>query len=293
MTILLLGADQSAADAYTRAGSYLPGALAFESTTTTSSDTIKHLLESAGGDTLGAVVLEAVNDDTLRLLAAHGTRMLYDPPVFDSTTRLWQLVALAERHKAWILPMMPLRLLPVIQRIKAMAAAGRLGKLLYLKATYNERLPHDSSGLVSALNKRGCHALDLARWLLGGDFVDVRVACGKGLSTAAGATDDMTILSCLLADKSYATVDISWSLPSAYPKPVSITIEIAGAGGSIRSDALNQTLQLHGCGSNRELNWGSDSRTEALRLLTDTRGAAPPVTLRDLATAQALCEDLM
>ncbi len=293
MTILLLGADQSAAEAYTRAGSILPGALAFDSAKITSTDTIKPLLESADGDTLGAVVLEAVNDDTLRLLAAHGARILYDPPVFDSTTRLWQLVALASRHKAWILPMMPLRLLPVNQRTKAMAAAGRLGQLLYLKATYNERLPRDSSGLVSALGKRGCHAIDLVRWLLDGDCVDVQAACGKGLSAAAGETDDMAILSCLLADKSYATVDISWSLPSAYPKPVSITIEIAGTEGSIRSDALNQTLQLHGCGSNREINWGSDSRTEALRLLTDASGPAPPVTLRDLATAQALCEDLM
>lgn len=286
MTILLIGNDQSAVDAWIRAGSHLPDGQTIARLSHADLDkSLKRRLDSEGSGATAAVLLEAVSDETLTLLIQRRMRIVYDPPVFDSASRLQQLASLAEGHEAWMLPLLPLRLLPVTRRIKTIAAAGNLGQLLYLKATFNERLPPDTPPFASALAKRGCHAIDLARWLLDGDIKDAQAF--------RGASDDLTILSFSLADKSYATVDISWSLPAGYPKPASITIEMAGTDGSIRSDALNQTLHLVDGASSRELNWGSDSRAEALRLLSDKNVDAPPVTMRELARAQALCEDLL
>ncbi len=287
MNLLLLGADQPKAEAYTRAASYLP----VTNVVRTASNA--RLLDDSAHDAQGIVLLEALSGEVFALLAEAGARLLYDPAIFASAARLSQMIEFAERQRLWIMPVMPLRLLPVMQRIKAIVAGGTLGQLLYLKATYNERMPRDKSLMASALVKRGCHAVDLVRWLLGDEFTDVQVARGKGLLGAPEGVDDIAILSFLLADKSYATVDISWSLPTDYPKPASITIEIAGTGGSIRSDALNQTLQFHGGGACRELNWGSDTRTEALRALAGSSDDEPPVTLRELAWAQTMCEGLV
>ena len=276
MTILLLGGDDTAQEAWMRAGRLLPDALDFQRAS--SADSVKGL-ESVDG----ALALESLSDETAALLAGCGAPIVYAPPLFDSAARLRQLDDLARTRDAWFLPLMPLRMLPVIQRVKAIAASGKLGRLLYLKATYNQRLPRDNSGLPGALEIRGCHAIDLARWLLDCDIADIQLARGG---------EDMAILSFAMTDRAYATVDISWSLPPGYPKPASITIEMAGTGGSIRSDALNQTLQWHGGASSRDLHWGSDIRAEALRSLIGANECAPAATLRHLAAAQALCEGL-
>ena len=280
MNLLIVGADQPKAQAYARAASNL--SLAHAATSASHLDALD--------DAQAVLLLEPLSDEVLARLAQSGARLLYDPPLFDSAARLEQLADFAERQGLWMLPLMPLRLLPVMQRSKAIAAEGTLGQLLYLKATYNQRMPRDKSRLTGALRVRGCQAVDLTRWLLGADFADVWVSRGFGQLGAPEGVDDIAILSFLLADKSYATVDISWSLPADYPNPASITIEMAGTGGSIRSDALNQNLQFHGGGASRDLNWGSDARTEALRALTQPGKRAPQVTLRELAAAQAICE---
>ena len=280
MHLLIVGADQPKAQAYARAASNL--SLAHAATSASHLDALD--------DAQAVLLLEPLSDAVFSKLADSGARLLYDPPVFDSAARLAQLHDAAQRLQLWILPLMPLRLLPVMQRVKSIAAEGTLGRLLYLKATYNERMPRDKPPVTGALRKRGCHAVDLTRWLLGADIADMQLSRGKGLGAPDGV-DDIAILSFLLADKSYATVDVSWSLPPDYPQPASITIEIAGTGGSIRSDALNQTLQVHGGGSSRDLNWGSDIHREALRSLAQS-SVAPPVSLQELAAAQAICEQL-
>ncbi|MYD37195.1 MAG: hypothetical protein F4W97_00070 [Chloroflexi bacterium] len=293
MRILLLGDDRAKADAYRRAGSRLPVAPRFRYEPSFTPRAISRAMKPFRDATPTVVLMRQVGVDTFRQLAEQNARILYDPPTFGFPICTWNLINIVERLGTWTLPMMPLRMMPVLQRIKEIVNAGSLGQLLYLKATYNERLPSDSSRIASALVARGCHAIDLVNWLLGDDYADVQVVSGKGLSNAADISEDMAILSFLMEDKSYATVDISWSLPSAYPKRASITIEMAGTGGNIRSDALKQSLHLSSAEPSRELYWGGDIYTEALRILTAADDAPPPVTLEDLGHAQNLNEDLI
>ncbi len=294
MTILLLGTDHAKADAYRRAGSRLPNPPCFRYERSTTPRAISRQLQAFRGEVPTVVWMDAVAyDKPMDLLAEARARIVIDPPFWGFPVGIWKAIDVIERAPTWILPLMPLRLLPVIQRVKAIVAASKLGQLLYLKASYHERPPAAPELYSDALEMRGCHAIDLVRWLMDSDFSDVQVVSDRGSPTSTNSRDDLMILSFRMEDKSYATVDISWSLPPAYPKPAAITIEITGTKGSIRCDALNQTLQCYGGEASRELNWGSDIRTEALRLLTDASCTEPPATLYDLGNAQSMSHNLM
>ncbi len=285
MNLLLIGADDAKAHAYQRAAEYLSHAHSVARL-----DSSARLKTDArpSADAPAVIALQPLDDQLLNFLIETGASAIYDPPVFDSAGRLREILAVIERHTLSLLPMMPLRLLPITLRIHVLVAEGTLGKLLYLKLSCNERWLADGEQ-PSALAKRGPAAFDLLRWLLGGPIADVHISRGP----LAGNADGITILSFLLANDVYATADISWSLPPGYPKPAAINFEIAGTAGSIRSDVLSQTAQLTTLASSHSLNWGSDWHVEALRALKAmTAGEAPPYAFADLVWAQAQAESL-
>lgn len=289
MKLLLAGSDEAKAAAYRRAADALGGCEIVGQFAAGELSQTSGLPAALTGDARGVIALERISDQMIDMLVQENARTLYDPPIFDSAARLLEVADRAARNNLWLLPVLPLRLLPVMQRIQEQVAAGILGQLLYVKLTYNERLPAAGSAPPGALAKRGCDALDLLRWLLGAEIVDLQVMRGS----LAPGLEDIALLSVVLEDKIYATLDISWSLPRSYPKAASITIEIAGTHGSIRSDALNQNAQLYTRKSARSLNWGSDWHVEALRSIKAvTASDAPPSTLEDLAWAQTQVEKL-
>ncbi len=289
MKLLLVGSDMTKAAAYRRAADTLGDCEIVGQVAAGELSRRSALPAALTGNVHGVIALERISDQMIDMLIKENARTLYDPPIFDSAARLLEMADRAARNNLWILPVLPLRLLPVAQRIQEQVTAGVLGQLLYLKLTYSERLPAGVSTPSGALAKRGCGALDLLRWLLGGEIADLQVARGS----LAPGFEDVAILSVALADKTYATLDVSWSLPHGYPKTASITIEIGGTSGSIRSDALNQNAQLYTRQSSRSLNWGSDWHVEALRSLkTLATSDAPPSALEDLAWAQTQVEKL-
>ena len=287
MKLLLLGSDKTKADAYSRAVDSLAACEIAGQAASGDLSAAGRLLKA---DRMSLILLEPLSDPLLDFLIQNKASAIYDPPVFDASARLRAAAESLARHHLWFSPVLPLRLLPVAQRIQAHVASGTLGQLLYVKLTYNERLPAAERLVTSALIQRGGSAFDLLRWLLGDEIADVQIARASSAQNA----DDIAILSIMMRDKVYATADISWSLPLAYPKPAAITIEIAGTGGSIRSDVLNQTAELYTSGRTQSLNWGSDWHVEALRaLIAAQAGQAPPCTLEGLAWAQSQVEKLL
>ncbi len=287
MKFLLLGSDKAKADAYRRAADSLA---ACEIAGQAASGALQEAGRLLKADRLSLILLEPLSDALLDLLIQTKASAIYDPPVFDASSRLRAAAESLASHNLWFSPVLPLRLLPVARRIRAHVASGTLGQLLYMKLTYNERPPVAERSMTSALIQRGGSAFDILRWLLGDDIADVQIA----RASSAQRVDDIAILSIVMRDKAYATADISWSLPRGYPKPAAITIEIAGTGGSIRSDVLNQTAELYTSGAMRSLNWGSDWHVEALRALAAAEaGEAPPCTLEQLIWAQSQVERLL
>ena len=289
MLLLLVGTDEAKAAAYRRAANTLGDCEILGQIAASELSQTSRLPAAQSGAALGVIALERISDPLIDFLVQRNTKALYDPPLFDSAARLLELADDAARHNLWVLPVLPLRLLPVTRRIHEQVAAGKLGQPLYLKLTYNERLPAENSALPDALAKRGCGAFDLLRWLLSDRIVDLQVSRGSVLP----GHEEIAILSVVLEDKTYATLDVSWSLPRGYPKAASITIEIAGTSGSLRSDVLNQNAQLYTGRSTRSLNWGSDWHVEALRSMkANAASEAPASMLGQLAWAQSQVEKL-
>ena len=282
MNILLVGSDLAKANAYRRAAAYLGDCSIIGQL---GADELSGCEARPG---LAVIALEQADERMIDFLLRAGAKAIYDPPYFDAALRLREISNLLAGAGLCMLPLLPLRLLPVAQLIREQLVAGSLGRLFYLKLSYNERLPA-SGAVAGALAQRGAGAFDLLRWLLGVEIADVWLTRGR----LAQADEGIVILSLALADDSYATVDLSWSLPASYPKPAAITLEIAGSGGSIRSDLLNQNAMLYSADTAQCLNWGSDWHIEVLRALADLNAGKPPsFSLEDLALAQAQVEAL-
>jgi predicted dehydrogenase len=214
--------------------------------------------------------------------------ILCEIPFAPTTAQSEKMVAACRARGATLYPALSLRFLPVFKSLKQMIVKNELGQSLSMKVKYETRkLPDDAANPLIA---HIMQAVDLLRWLLDTEITDLYSEAGSGLLHPGHADADAVILSVMLANGTYATLDVSLSLPPAYPAPEDLTLEIIGTGGWARVDAYRQKIDTYASDSVRWANWGSDRVTELLRELVDLTLATADDALRAQAAALSAFE---
>ena len=175
----------------------------------------------------------------------------FGPTVADAE----QCVRGAAEKGVHLHPALTLRYVPVLQSLRSMIEQGTLGQLLSLK------LQHQARSMAipgrELLQQNLLHAVDLVRWLCATDIVETYAEVGTGLVQADASVVDVAVLSVVLANGAYATLDTSLSLPGSFPAPEELQIEVIGTGGWVRVDAYRQRIDTYAAADVTWAEWGS------------------------------------
>jgi hypothetical protein len=179
-------------------------------------------------------------------------------------------------------PAFALRCLPILKNVRERLKNGEIGNVLGLKLNYSGKYPPDRV-FVPSLRGRGIEAVDMLHWLL--DAVITEVYAEAFVEEAC--SNDITVLSVAFDKGAYATMNVSWSLPTSYPAAQKLLIDIVAERGNISVDAFHQTISVHHETGTDRVNWGSDFTIELLQEFCETISSqrCPSWSLGDLSRA--------
>jgi len=136
------------------------------------------------------------------------------------------------------------------RRVRDLVLAGHLGRVEYVYIRLNERLCKTRT--ISWLSRTSpvwfllSHCVDLVRWVLDEDFVDVsaRAVHGVAARIAPGVPD---VVSALATTCSGVCVNLEscWTMPDAYLGNIDFVLQVIGEDGAIQADLFPHDLALH------------------------------------------------
>lgn len=145
-------------------------------------DRFEDLLAHPGLDALSICTPHARHAQETILAAQAGKHVLIEKPVATTLEDLRAMDAAVTEAGVRTVVSFVLRWIPLVQAAKALLAEGLLGELIYLQADYWHN-PEQSGypgaagrlwrATLDAILSGGCHAVDLARYLMGSDIVEV------------------------------------------------------------------------------------------------------------------------
>jgi len=195
-----------------------------------------------------AVIITSANADhrAMALRAADaGVAVLLEKPIATTLADAQDIVRAFERHNLTLAVAFPCPFSPAFATLQESVRAGRLGRLLAVRATNRGTMP---GGFFTDLARSGggavidhtVHVADLLRRLTGSDVRRVYAQIGHGLFHQEW--DDSGILTLDLADGTFATLDCSWSRPASYPTWGDVTLRVIGERGNASADLFAQHL---------------------------------------------------
>jgi predicted dehydrogenase len=214
--------------------------------------------------------------------------ILCEIPFAPTVAQAENVIGACRAQDAKLYPALSLRFLPVFKSLKQMLVKNELGQILSLKVKYETRRLADAA--ANPLIANIMQAVDLLRWLLDTEITDLYSEAGSGLLHSGNAVDDAAILSVMLANGAYATLDVSQSLPPTYPAPEDLNLEVIGTGGWARVDAYRQKIDTYARDGFMWANWGSDRLTELLRGMVSLTLATSDDALRAQVAAISALE---
>ncbi|MDN5362356.1 MAG: UDP-N-acetylglucosamine 3-dehydrogenase [Moorella sp. (in: firmicutes)] len=216
---------------------------------------------------IDGVIICSANADHEELAlaaAARGKHILCEKPLATTIAAANRMIAACRDNNVQLGVAFPCRFHPAARRLREEIQAGKLGRVMAIRATNHGSLPpgwfldREKAG-GGAVMDHTVHVVDLLRWFLGQEVTRVYAEAGTLLHDIA--IDDCGLLSLELSGGAFATLDTSWSRPEGFPTWGDVTVEIVGTGGTAYLDLFAQNLAVYGPGelTTRYENWGSDA----------------------------------
>ncbi|MGI6286024.1 Gfo/Idh/MocA family oxidoreductase [Neomoorella humiferrea] len=225
--------------------------------------TIDALLET---DIDGVIICSANAEHASMALAAasHGKHILCEKPIATTIEDAARMIAACQENNVQLGVAFPCRFHPAARRLRQEIQAGKLGRVIAIRATNHGSLPpgwfldREKAG-GGAVMDHTVHVVDLLRWFLGQEVIRVYAEAGTLLYDIN--VEDCGLLSMELSGGVFVTLDTSWSRPPGFPTWGDVTMEIIGTAGTAYLDLFAQNLAVYGPGelTTRYENWGSDA----------------------------------
>jgi predicted dehydrogenase len=183
------------------------------------------------------------------LAAQAGKHILIEKPVATNPADLQRMHQAVRQAGVRTVVSFVLRWNLAVKNIKALAASGAFGTAFLVQTDYWHNLEQAGllghGGGVSIILSGGCHAVDLARYLMGSDIEEVTALSWSPPPTAGGAVSHVgaanTVVLVRFANGSMGKV----SACSSQWMPYNFNIDLFGTDGVIRGNRL-YTRQLPG-----------------------------------------------
>jgi predicted dehydrogenase len=258
-----------------------------------------------------AVVVTAENVHHRRdveACAAAGAHVLCEKPLATTVEDAKAIVAACERAGVKLMTAFPMRFSPVMTRVAASLKAGEIGRVRAVIGCNQGHIPTPYRAWFGdkvlagggAVTDHTVHVLDLLRWLLGSEPVEVWATSNHILHASRTDVETGAIVSVTFADGTIATIDCSWSRPDNYPTWGGLGMELIGERGVLDVDGFRQRFTVFDAsqgGPSWDF-WGTDPDHGMLAGFLDAirEDREPPVTgidgLRAVEVVQAAYRSL-
>ncbi|HUE82639.1 MAG TPA: Gfo/Idh/MocA family oxidoreductase [Pyrinomonadaceae bacterium] len=127
---------------------------------------------------------------------------------------------------------------------------GEIGKPLVGYARKNDTIYVPTEMLnwahkTTPIHFLGAHDIDLMRWYMDSEPIEVHAYGTKGVLTARGIdTYDIIQAQIKFASGSFATVESAWIYPNSFPTIVDSFVEIVGSNGHLHFDRKRESIEI-------------------------------------------------
>lgn len=227
--------------------------------------------------------------------AAAGAWVLTEKPLALSLTDGTAMINACERAGVGLMTAFPMRFVPQLIQVAALARGGSLGQVVSLAGTNPGTCPGGwfvdpaLSGGGSVIDHT-VHVADLMCWLTGATPTSV-YAQVNDLITPEYGVETGGLVAVTFSDGTIGTIDASWSRLPHYPVWGGLTLEVVGSDGVLSVDPFGEQL-LATTDRTRWLRFGTDPvramLTEFLASIRERRDPTPSGRDGLLSTAIAL-----
>ncbi len=250
---------------------------------------------AAGASVVLVAAPTALHVDVAREAVEAGADLFVEKPLAATLDGVDELIEAADRHRTTALVACNLRFHPGLRRLRELARAGAIGRVVSVRLEFGSWLPdwrpsqdyrdgyavRRASGGGIVLD--AIHELDYARWLVG----DVHsVACfADRLSSLELETEDVAAVLLRFAGGAIGEVHLDY-----VQRDYSRTCQVIGEAGTLRWDFTTGETRLYAAGDGKWRSFGPASTwtindmyvAELEHFLACLRGeAAPEQSLRD------------
>jgi predicted dehydrogenase len=222
--------------------------------------------------------------------ASAGVHVFCEKPIATTVAAAQRMIDACRKASVFLQVAFPVRFSPPVERAREIVRKGSIGKVLAANTTNRGRLvrtwfaePALSGG--GAVMDHTVHVVDLLRWFLSDDVVEVFAEAGR-LFYPDLACEDAGLLSLKFKKGAIATLDTSWSRLPSYPTWGDVTMRLWGQKGTLDVDAFSQNVAVWGDTARLE-GWGSncDEAMMADFVATLRAGKEPSATGHDAMKA--------
>jgi predicted dehydrogenase len=240
--------------------------------------------------------------------ASVGAHVLCEKPLATSVEDARAIVDACSGAGVRLMTAFPMRFSAPAARVAASLASGEIGPVRAVSAVNQGQIPTPHRAWFGdrelagggAITDHTVHVLDLLRWLLHAEPVEVWATSNHILHASRTEVETGAIVSVTFSDGTIASIDCSWSRPDNYPTWGGLGLELVGERGVLDVDAFRQRFAVFDA---REPGvswtfWGSDADRGMVRAFLDAvrNGSEPPVTgldgLRAVEVVQAAYRSL-
>lgn len=201
--------------------------------------------------------------------AAAGAHVLCEKPLATTAEDAVAMIAACRAAGVQLMTAYPVRFAPEFAQLRALVAAGAIGRPLSVTGTNNGQIPiGDRSWFTDpALSGGGAmvdhivHVADLLDELFEAEAVTVRAVSNRILHAEKPQVTAETggLVSITYANGVIATIDCSWSHPDRAPNWGGLTLEVVGSGGIASIAPFSKHVGGFAGGSPAYLGFGVDT----------------------------------
>lgn len=213
-------------------------------------------LDAIAGDKSIRAVSIATPDfahaETALALLAAGKHLLIEKPLTTSTAEARQIVAAAKKARRTVMVDFHNRWNPPFLALKQRIEAGELGKPVmgYIRLSNPHTIPF---GMLAWAGKSGPqwfllpHAVDLMRWLIGGQkAVCVTAHARREILKRRGADTYDAIQATVAFEDCFITFETCWILPKSWPTLIDFQMSLVGSRSAAQVNCTEQGLRVAG-----------------------------------------------
>jgi predicted dehydrogenase len=234
------------------------------------------------------------------MAARAGVHVLSEKPLATNLADARAMIDACQEAGVNLMTAFPMRFSPPFQQVKERLDQGALGHVYCFSATNQGQMPGSQGSWFvdrelaggGALIDHTVHLVDIMRWYLGVDVVEVYAQANHILHSDSVDVETGALLMLTFANGVFATIDASWSKPLNYPTWGGLTMEIISQRGLTVMDGFRQNLNryVQDPPANDWLFWGSDLNQGLVEEFVSSirEGRRPKVTGEDGYQALAI-----